>query len=402
MYNTDYNILQQKMKFRKDMYRPINDFSEDNLSIYLVEFQYNRFTTKLQTLANLQVNINKFRRKFAEILLNNKIDSADLILESKGTIEDAATADQMAHAMKKHGVGNFMKKRFSKLMFNNLIKKVKEPWTKNTETKTGKHSGQIIVMFLGACIHWVGLVAHRFGKKIEFLLFDSENNDYLFLNDKEIRRLIERKTIEKNWDEWKVKINTQCIYDYQTLMNLIMDCFIGEINLLDHMFYQDVYKLLPLFKNHPTTRQYRKMMMKIQQKNPFVFETDRSPHLKDFLKESQQTSESHGSSRFLHSEFNMKNKRHVLQFHIKDKEKFEGFARNTNPAAESFEEGKTFDLDKEVYANLRTLNKNLSRYREYLEHLSIKAQADFHRAERDVAVFNKIFAFGGRRSRRKK
>ena len=66
MYNTDYNVLQQKMKFRKDMYRPINDFSEDNLSIYLVEFQYNRFTTKLQTLANLQVNINKFRRKKKE------------------------------------------------------------------------------------------------------------------------------------------------------------------------------------------------------------------------------------------------------------------------------------------------------------------------------------------------
>jgi hypothetical protein len=402
MYNTDYNLLQQKMKFRKELYRPINDFSEDNLSLYLLEFQYNRFTTKLQTLANLQVNINKFRRKFAQILLNNKIDESDLILESNRTIEDAATASQLAHAMKKHGMANVMKKRFSKVMVNNLVKKLKEPWAKEIDMKKGKDSSQIIVLFLGACIHWVGLVCHRFGRRIEFMLFDSENNEYLFLNDKEIKRLIERKTIQKNWNEWKVKINTQCIYDYQTLMNLIMDSFNGEINLLDHMFYQDIYKLLPLFKNHPTTRQYKKMMIKLQQKNPFVFETDKVPNLKNFLAESEKTIESQGSSRFLHSEFNMKNKRHVLQFHIKDKEKFEGFARNKNPAEQSFQEGKTFDLEKEVYANLRTLNKNLARYREYLDMLSIKAQTDFHRAERDVAVFNKIFAYDGKRKRRKR
>ena len=399
MYNTDYNILQQKMKFRKELYRPISDFSEDNLSVYLVEFQYNRFVTRLQTLANLQTNINKFRRKFAEILLNNKLDEADLVIESNQSIQQAGTAEEMGKAMKKYGMANFMKKKFSKGMVDNLVENAKEPWAIKKDLRRGKQASQIIVMFLGVCIHWVGLICHRFGKKIEFLLFDSKNNNYLFLNDKQIKRLIEQKTIENNWNEWKIKINTQCVYDYQTLMNLIMDSFNGEVNLMDHMFYQDIFKLLPLFKNHPLTRQYKKLMLKLQKKNPFVFETDKIPKLKTFT----ESEKSEGSGRFLHSEFNMKNKRHVLQFHIKEHEKFEGFARNKNPAEHSFEEGKTFDLEKEVYANLRTINKNISRYREYIEYLSIKAQTDFYRAERDVAVFNKIFKYdGSRRNRRKK
>jgi hypothetical protein len=389
------------MEFRKEVYRPINDFSEDNLSMYLVEFQYNRFVTNLQSLANLQANINRFRKKFAQILLNNKIDPSDLILESNRSIQDAQTKEQMAHAIKKHGMGNFMKKRFSKLGFQNLIKKVKEPWATKKELQIGSHSSQIIVLFLGVCIHWVGLVCHRFGKRIEFLLFDSQNNEYLFLNEQEIKQLIERKTIQNNWNEWKIKINTQCIYDYQTLMNLIMDSFSGEVHLLDHMFYQDVYKLLPLFKNHPHTRQYKKLMIKLQKTNPFVFETDKVPNLKSFMA-SETSKKSEGSGRFLHSEFNMKNKKHVLQFHIKEFEKFKGFARNKNPAEHSFEEGKTFDLEKEAYANLRTLNKNIARYREYLDFLSLKARSDYYKAERDVAVFNKIFKYdSSRRSRRK-
>ena len=403
MYNTEYNVLQKKMKLSKDLYQPINDFSEDNLSIYLVEFQYNRFVTGLQTLANLQTNINKFRKKFAQILLNNKIDESDLIIESNRTIEDASTKEKMGHAIKKHGMGNFLKKRFSKLMVNNLIKQVKEPWATSKELLHGAHSSQIIVLFLGICIHWVGLVCHRFGKRIEFLLFDSKNNEYLFLNDKQIKQLIEEKTLNNNWNEWKIKINTQCIYDYQTLLNIIMDCFSGEMHLMDHMFYQDVYKLLPLFKKHPQTRQYKKLMVKLQKKNPFIFETDKVPGLESFMK-TEKNDETEGSSRFLHSEFNLKNKKHVLQFHIKENEKFEGFARNKNPAEESFTEGKDFDLEKEVYANLRTLNKNISRYRNFMDYLSVKARVDFHKAERDIAVFNKIFAFDPtkRRSRGKK
>lgn len=400
MYNTSYNTLQQQMGFRKEVYRPINDFSEDNLSVYLLEFQYNRFVTSLETLANVQTNINRFRKKFAQILLKNKIDESDLILESNRTIQDAQTKEQMAHAMKKHGMGNFMKKRFSKLMFNNLIKKVKEPWATKKELETGLHSSQIIVLFLGVCIHWVGLICHRFGKKIEFLLFDSQNNEYLFLNPKQIKQLIEEKSMRNGWNEWRVKINTQCIYDYQTLMNLIMDSFSGEVYLMDHMFYQDVYKLLPLFKNHPQTRQYKKLMIKLQKKNPFVFETDKVADLKSFMA-SETSKKTEGSDRFLQSEFALKNKKHVLQFHIKENEKFEGFARNKNPAEHSFTEGKTFDLEKEALANLRTLNKNISRYRNYLDDLSLKARADFHKAERDVAVFNKIFAFDGKRRRRK-
>jgi hypothetical protein len=354
------------------------------MNIYLLEFDKFLFSSDFDSLAKLQTNINDFRKKFAKILLEHKIDEADLIIESNRTIADAENAEDMGKAIGKYGVGNFLKKRFSKQFVGNMVGLAKKGMNTEHAEKSGKYSSRILVIYLRIDNHWVGFICHRFGKKIEFLLLDSKNVNFLYMNPKQIRQYVDSQTVIKNWSQKKIESETQMIYDYQSALNLIMDAFSGELYLLDHMLYEEVYKKLPLFKNHGSTKRYTRMMEKHQNKKAFVFET---------VKVSAMQRETSKQGNFLQSEFKFKNKQHVLQFHIKDNEKFEGFARNENPAEVQYPKDESFEDNEELLKELKFVNDRLKVYKTHINNLSFKGRTDLHKAERDIDVFNKIFGY---------
>lgn len=389
MYNTSYEKLQKVIKLPTHVYKPLNDFSEDNLTIHMLEFNQNLFTTQFEKLVKLQTDISNFRSKFAQILLKNKINEEDLIINLDEDKSTPQTREEMSKEIADHGIEKFLKKKFSSEGVHNIMDEASQNLVVNQAALHGKYSSQILVVYLGVSSHWVGLVCHRFGKKVEFLLLDSKNYNFLFMSQKDINQYIESQMILSEWSEKSCRANKQMIYDYQSLMNLIMDSFSGEIHLLDHMLYEEVYKMLPMFKKHPLTKRYQRLLLRYQQKKAFFFETD------NISIKTENTGSQKDSNRFIQSEFGVKNKRIVLQFHIKDNADFKGFSRNKNPAEVVYPEASSLEDEAEILKYLGILNRRIKVYKDFAESLSFKGRIDLHKAERDVDVFNKVFGYNG-------
>ena len=229
------------------------------------------------------------------------------------------------------------------------------------------NKNRVLIFFLGACVHWVGLICYRHKNRFEYNFFDSKNHDLLFLNESQIKEnLLKRGNLFK-WSEWKKKINTQMVYDYQTLISLIVDSLNSEPRFMDHMLYNDIFKILPLFRNHPKVQAYRKKYPKMRLKTDRYFE--------ELAVSKNQNKGGSGAKICRESTF----------------------ASNVNPAADSYMEGKYLDLSKEIYSNLKSLNKNLSRYENYSMSMSQKAQDHYLEAQNDVKILNHVFKYRDRR-----
>lgn len=265
----------------------------------------------------------------------------------------------------------FLYNRFSTNL-NELVEIQKEIRNFKSKNPRDKNQKRVLVFFLGACVHWVGFIVYRHKNKFEYTLFDSENHDMMFLNEEEMRENIKRRTKKNNWNAWKVKINKQMIYDYQTLLSLLVNSFNKEPMFLDHMLYNDIFKILPLFLNHPEIVKFRQRNPKYEFKTDYYFEELSQKNLKDNT---------------------------TLEKDRGNKGSRTSFAINKNPAATSFVEGKYLDLNKEVYSNLRTLNKNISRYQNYFEDLSSAAKKHYLQAQHDVKILNQVFKFRNKRWR---
>lgn len=278
--------------------------------VFIIEFQYNRFTTNFEKLLRVQKEIDLFKKISKEN--NNSNNSKPSLL-------------------------------------NKLFSNSKSEKNKQEKSKT-------IVLFLGACIHWISMICRTTPDGDEFILLDSENNDYLFIDDSEIEKIIKNKSEKFNWNKWRTTINKQKIFDYQKLIILILKTFKSEFNLMDHMFFQDVKKIFPLFVNHEKTKKY---LQTHKHKFMIIQKPDLS-YSDEFLKM-------------------VKNR--------------EVFMHNANPAEYSFMEGKPLNLDSEIKGNLSTLNKNYMKYKNLEKYLSEKTKKELKKVKEDLLIFNSIFKY---------
>ena len=352
LYNKNHDEVQKMIKIPEMIYKPLSDFSEDNLTIHILEFDNYLFGYDFDSLLKLQLQINEF-------------DISSVTSKSKSKFNSIRS-----EVMKKFDPKEIVKKRKEK--------RKKLLW--------GKHTSQTIVIFLDLREHWIALMCHRFNRKVEFILLDSENNNLLFLKDKNIENLIAAKIIQHNWTNNKTRRMKQMVYDYQSALGLIMDCFTGHLHLLDHMLYEILYKKLPMIRKHPKTRRYFQVMKRRKKKSPAMFETNLG--VAHTRKKSGSSSE---SDTYLQSEIKTRNKTHVLQFHIKGYKEFEGFQKNQNPAQVIYGKSEYFETKEEIKYNLREMNHYLKKFRTVYEGLSANGRTNFHKLERDLHIFNMIF-----------
>lgn len=372
------------------IYKPLSDFSEDNLSIHILEFDNYLFGYDFEALKKLQIQINEFRQKFVKILLQNKLQPEDFEVEEEfKRLSMVGTESEMELSgitNKTGGTSRLFKTRsevMKKFDPKAVIQKQKEIRKK---LLWGKHTSQTIIIFIDLREHWIALVCHRFNRKVEFLLLDSQNNNFLFMKHKNIEDFIAAELIKQNWRDSTARRMKQMVYDYQTVLGLIMDSFTGHLYLLDHMLYEMLYKKLPLIRNHPKTRRYFKVLKRRKKNNPALFETNMG--VKHTRKKSGSSSE---SDSYLQSEIKTKNKTHLLQFHIKGYKEFEGFEKNENPARVVYGKKEIFETEEEIQYELREMNHYLERFRKVYDGLSANGRTNFHKLERDLNIFNRIF-----------
>ena len=384
LYNKNHEEVQKMIKIPEMIYKPLSDFSEDNLTLHILEFDNYLFGYDFDSLLKLQLQINEFRQKFAKILLENKLRPEDLEVEDEfKRMSEVTTQLDISSVTAKSKFNSIRSEVMKKFDPKEIVKKRKE---KRKKLLWGKHTSQTIVIFLDLREHWIALVCHRFNRKVEFILLDSENNKLLFLKDKNIENLIAAKIIQHNWTNSKTRRMKQMIYDYQSALGLIMDCFTGHLHLLDHMLYEILYKKLPMIRKHPKTRRYFQVMKRRKHKSPALFETNMG--VAHTRKKSGSSSE---SDTYLQSEIKSKNKTHVLQFHIKGYKEFEGFEKNQNPAQVIYGNSEYFETKEEIEYNLREMNHYLKKFRTVYQGLSANGRTNFHKLERDLHIFNMIF-----------
>lgn len=105
-----------------------------------------------------------------------------------------------------------------------------------------KKRTRVVSLFIGACNHWIGFLAYEKNGKREFILIDSRNKDYLDWSSEKIFREIEMMNQQKikdklqPWCSFRKKINTQCIFDIQDVVQFLLDVFEAKTTILDFVF----------------------------------------------------------------------------------------------------------------------------------------------------------------------
>ena len=97
-----------------------------------------------------------------------------------------------------------------------------------------------LIIFSGICNHWVSLLVHKFNTDIEFIFFDSRNIDYLSwsetqiiegVNERAQKRILEGRVPYTNF---KITIEQQAIRDMQRVLDLLVNCVLGNTSLLKY------------------------------------------------------------------------------------------------------------------------------------------------------------------------
>lgn len=100
-------------------------------------------------------------------------------------------------------------------------------------------------IFIGACNHWVSLVAYKSPYNQEYVFLDSRNKDYLHWSPEKIEEEIENYSHQRIKDgmrplcQFRKMVGKQCIKDIQKVVKFIVDVFEGKVNAVDYFAHNN-------------------------------------------------------------------------------------------------------------------------------------------------------------------
>jgi hypothetical protein len=127
------------------------------------------------------------------------------------------------------------------------------------EAAVNSSKEEVLCFMLGITNHWVSFVAHKTPSGFEFYYFDSRNRPYLQYGDAQIAGYVDRidrirRRLGKPFlTKFQRMVSTQFVKDLQSLLKLLMGCFLGTNSLCEAVITHKFAELTQLFEMAPGT-----------------------------------------------------------------------------------------------------------------------------------------------------
>lgn len=125
------------------------------------------------------------------------------------------------------------------------------------EASVASDKEQVMCFILGITNHWVSFLAHKSPSGYEFYYFDSRNVPYMKYDDAQIENYINktdrkrRKLGKPHLTKFQRMVGTQFVKDLQSLIQLLMGCFLGTNSLNEAVINHKFTELTQLFEMAP-------------------------------------------------------------------------------------------------------------------------------------------------------